>query len=77
MPEDNNIPTLEEVESSLEDIDRILHQMLLLAGLSASDSNVQRESLQKVLDRLRDRIDSIADRLSPPDPHPGSDEKAP
>ena len=77
MPEDNNIPTLEEVESSLEDIDRILHQMLLLAGLSASDSNVQRESLQKVLERLRARIDSIADRLTPPDPYSGPDKKAP
>lgn len=67
MPEDNDIPSLEEVESSLEEIDRILHQMLLLSELSASDSNVQRETLQKVLDRLRNKIDNIADRLSPPD----------
>ena len=66
MPEDNHTPTPEEIDSSLADIDRILHQMLLLSELSASDSNVERENLQKVLERLRDKIDSIADQLSSP-----------
>lgn len=70
MPEDNSIPTMEEVEKSLADIDRILHQMLLLSELSASDNNVQRESLQKVLERLRNKIDSIADQLPPLDLSP-------
>ena len=68
MPEDNDMPTMEEVEKSLADIDRILHQMLLLSELSASDSNVQRENLQEVLERLRNKIDRIADQLPPLDP---------
>lgn len=53
----------QDVERALDEIDRILHQMLLLAELSASDSNVDRQSLQKVLERLQDKIDRIADRL--------------
>lgn len=50
-------------EDALDEIDRILHQMLLLAELSASDSSVDRQSLQKVLERLQSKIDRIADRL--------------
>ena len=53
----------QDLEHALDEIDRILHQMLLLAELSASDSNVDRQSLQKALERLRDKIDRIADRL--------------
>ena len=55
----------QDVEQALDEIDRILHQMLLLAELSASDSNVDRRNLQKVLERLQDKIDRIADRLGP------------
>lgn len=51
------------IESSLNEIDRILNQMLLLAELSASDSSADRQSLQKVLERLQAKIDRIADRL--------------
>lgn len=50
-------------EEALDEIDRILHQMLMLAGLSASDSNVDRENLQFVLERLKNKIDRIADQL--------------
>ena len=64
MPEHDNLP--QEAERSLEEIDRILHQMLLLAGLSASDSNVERDRLQSVLTRLQQKIDRIADQLDPP-----------
>lgn len=53
---------LEETREALDEIDRTLHQMLLLAELSASDSNVDRDALQKGLDRMRDKIDRIADR---------------
>lgn len=63
MEEYENHPLPQEVEGALDEIDRILHQMLLLAELSASDSNVDRQNLQKVLDRLQDKIDAIADRL--------------
>lgn len=63
MKETENQPLPQEVERALDEIDRILHQMLLLAELSASDSNVDRQSLQKVLERLQSKIDAIADRL--------------
>lgn len=50
-------------EDALNEIDRILHQMLLLAELSASGGAVDRQSLQTVLERLQNKIDRIADRL--------------
>lgn len=63
MEEFENQPLPQEVERALDEIDRILHQMLLLAELSASENNVDRQSLQKVLERLQHKIDAIADRL--------------
>lgn len=53
----------QDVERALDEIDRSLHQMLLLAELSASNSSVDRQSLQKVLERLQAKIDRIADRM--------------
>lgn len=53
----------QDVERALDEIDRSLHQMLLLAELSASDSSVDRQSIQKVLERLQAKIDRIADRM--------------
>ena len=62
--EENEIrPLPQDLERALDEIDRILHQMLLLAELSASDSNVDRQSLQKVLERLQKKIDIIADKI--------------
>ena len=63
MEETNDHPLPQDIERALDEIDRILHQMLLLAELSASDSNVNRQYLQKTLERLQDKIDRIADRL--------------
>ena len=63
MEEPENQPLHQDLERALDEIDRILHQMLLLAELSASDGNVDRQSLQRVLERLQDKIDRIADRL--------------
>ena len=63
VEETENQPLPQDIERALDEIDRILHQMLLLAELSASDSNVDRQYLQKVLERLQDKIDRIADRL--------------
>ena len=60
MPEPQDIQT---VDQALEQIDRLLHQMLLLAGLSASDADVDRARLQQALDRLRNKIDRIADSI--------------
>lgn len=63
MEETENQPLPQDVEHALDEIDRILHQMLLLAELSACDSSADRQSLQKVLERLQAKIDYIADRL--------------
>ena len=63
MEGSENQPLPPDVERALDEIDRILHQMLLLAELSASDSDLDRQSLQKVLDRLQAKIDRIADHL--------------
>lgn len=51
------------VDEALDEIDRILHQMLLLAELSASDGTVDRDSLQRALERLQAKIDRIADTI--------------
>lgn len=61
--EDNGGVLPQSMIEALEEIDRILHQMLLLAELSASEQNVDRESLQKALERLRDKIDRIASTI--------------
>ena len=63
MEEMENRPLPQDVEQALDEIDRILHQMLLLAELSASDSSVDRQNLQKVLERLQKKIDVIADKI--------------
>lgn len=51
---------IEEMKAALDEIDRTLHQMLLLAELSASGSSVDRDALQKGLDSMRNKIDRIA-----------------
>ena len=56
-------PPVRSVDEALDEIDRILHQMLLLAELSASDGTVDRNSLQRALERLQARIDRIADTI--------------
>lgn len=66
MEESQNQPFPQDIEHALDEIDRTLHQMLLLAELSASDNTVDRQSLQKVLERLRDKIDRIADQMESP-----------
>jgi len=48
---------------ALDEISKTLKQMLLLAELSASDADVDRDSLQKLLDRLKDKIDHISDNM--------------
>ena len=53
----------QSIEDGLNEIDHILNQMLLLAELSASKSTVDRQSLQRVLERLQCKIDRIADQL--------------
>lgn len=53
----------QEAIAALDEIDRILHQMLMLAELSASEGDMNRDNLQKVLEYLQLKIDRAADRL--------------
>ena len=53
----------EDIVSGLDEISHTLEQMLALAELSASDLDLDRNALQKTLDRLKDRIDQAADRI--------------
>ena len=49
----------------MAEIEAALDQMLALAELSASDLDLDREILQKTLERLQNKIDRIADGLGP------------
>lgn len=53
----------QEVDAALAEIERTLDQMLVLAKVSASSLNVDRDALQRTLERLRSKINRIADRL--------------
>ena len=55
--------TIQSIDQALGEIERTLEQMLTLAQLSASDLNVDREALQKTLERLHRKIDRIADTI--------------
>ena len=48
---------------TLDEIDRTLRQMLVLAELSAGDGDINRDNLQIVLEHLQVKIDRAADRL--------------
>ena len=63
MEEHNAQLPPEDIALGLDEISHTLEQMLSLAELSASDLNLDRNALQKTLERLRDRIDQIADRI--------------
>ena len=63
MPEEHDAPLSPEVEAALDEIDRILHQMLMLAELSAGEGDVDRQNLQTVLEHLQRKIDDVADRM--------------
>lgn len=54
---------IQEALDTLDEIDRTLHQMLMLAELSAGDGEINRDNLQTVLEHLRGKIDRAADRL--------------
>lgn len=58
-----NFISFQDVDAALAEIERTLDQMLILAKLSASDLDVDRDALQKTLERLQRKIDYIADHL--------------
>ena len=61
QPKEEFKQTIQSIDQALGKIERTLEQMLTLAQLSASDLNVDREVLQKTLERLQRKIDRIAD----------------
>lgn len=62
--EEHNAPLPpKDIDSGLDAISHTLEQMLALAKLSASDLDLNRDALQKTLDRLKNRIDQIADYI--------------
>ena len=63
MEHSENVPFPQDVDAALAEIERTLDQMLALAQLSASGLEVDREALQRTLERLQEKIDRIADGL--------------
>ena len=63
QPKEEFEQTIQSIDQALGEIERTLEQMLTLAQLSASDLNVDREVLQKTLERLQRKIDRIADTI--------------
>lgn len=57
--------SIQSVDQALDEIEHTLGQMLTLARLSASDlTNLDRDALQKTLERLQNKIDRIADTIN-------------
>lgn len=63
QPTEDFEQSIQTIDQALGEIEHTLEQMLVLARLSASDLNVDREALQKTLDRLKGKIDRIADTI--------------
>lgn len=55
--------SIQSVDQALDEIEHTLEQMLTLARLSASDLNIDRDTLQKTLERLQHKTDRIADTM--------------
>ena len=53
----------QSLDAALAEIKRTLEQMLTLARLSATDLNLDRDALQRTLERLQIKIDRIADAI--------------
>ena len=65
MENNEKQPVPQDIDAALAEIEAALDQMLALATLSASDLDLDREILQKTLERLQNKIDRIADGLGP------------
>lgn len=60
---DENTIVYQNLDAALAEIERTLEQMLTLARLSATDLDLDRDALQKTLERLQRKIDRIADAI--------------
>ena len=63
QPTEDFEQSIQAIDQALGEIEHTLEQMLILARLSASDLDVDRAALQKTLDRLKAKIDRIADTI--------------
>ena len=64
LPDENEeILHIQDTDAALAEIERLLDQMLVLAKVSASSLDVDRDALQETLTRLQAKIDHIADSL--------------
>lgn len=63
MENSEKLSAPKDIDAALAEIEHTLDQMLVLATLSASDLDMDRDALQKTLERLQCKIDHIADRL--------------
>lgn len=63
MKNNQNFLSFQDADAALAEIERTLDQMLVLAEVSASSLDVDRAALQKTLERLRFKIDCIANTL--------------
>ncbi len=63
MPNSEEGFSFQDADAALAEIERALERMMLLAQVSSSDLNVDREALQRTLERLQQKIDRIADEL--------------
>lgn len=59
--------SIQSVDQALSEIEHTLEQMLALARLSASDLNMDRDAMQKTLERLQRKIDRVADTMKSSD----------
>lgn len=63
MQNEELLTAYQNLDAALAEIERTLEQMLTLARLSATDLNLDRDALQKTLERLQKKIDRIADAI--------------
>lgn len=60
---ENEAAAQEELARRLDEISRLLRRMLVLAELSASGMDVDRQLLQKAFERLRAEVERLADGI--------------
>lgn len=63
MQDEEFLTAYQNLDAALAEIERTLEQMLTLARLSATDLDLDRDALQKTLERLQKKIDRIADAI--------------
>lgn len=63
MQDEELLTAYQNLDAALAEIERTLEQMLTLARLSATDLDLDRDALQKTLERLQKKVDRIADAI--------------